>query len=446
MSKQFAPPKIILNRIRQSFALLVTGGDWAYALPVETQRNLRRFFYDGLFAAASDNIYLTYLTLYVLALGATRAQIGLMSSLSNLVAALLLLPGAMLVEHFRKRKEITVIFGAGIARLMFLLLAVAPFMLIGQGLVLAVITFSVVRDGFANLAFPAWVSMTADIVPMEGRGRYFGSRNFVMGIAGMLTILVIGELITRLGQPGGYQLALGLAFALGITSTYYFSRLHEPPPSAPPTRISFAPSALWRDLRSHSSFLTLTLTAALWNFSLNIAGPFFSVYMVQNLKGTATQVGILSVVGSVSTLLFQRPLGKLADRWGAHRLQLICGLLIPILPVCWIFTRSIWHLIPINIGSGILWGAYGLASFNLLLELTPDEQRARYTAIYQIIIMVALAAGAALGGLLITKWGYIAIFLGSGIGRLVAALLFARFVHRPAPVTEPPLLNSSPAP
>ena len=60
----------------------------------------------------------------------------------------------------------------------------------------------------------------------------------------------------------------------------------------------------------------------------------------------------------------------------------------------------------------------------------------RYTAIYQIIMMAALAAGAALGGFLVTKWGYVAIFVGSGIGRLVAALVFARFVHRPLPAAR----------
>ena len=437
MSKQESALSIARDRLRQSFALLITGGDWAYALSAETRQNLHRFWFDGLFASACDNIYFTYLTLYLLALGATRAQIGWLSSLSSLGGALLLLPGAMLVERFRHRKEIAVIFGGGIARTMLLLLAIVPFGLHGQALVLAAIAFSVTRDSLANLAFPAWVSITADIVPLPGRGRYFGSRNFIMGVAGMATVLLVGEMITRLGQPRGFQLAMGLAFVLGMGSTFYFSRLREPPQTTPKTSAALISPALWRELRTHPGFLALTLTAALWNFSLNIAGPFFNIYMVQNLKATATMVGVLSVVSSIATLIFQRPLGRLADRWGAHRLQLISGLLIPILPICWVFTRTIWNIVPINIGSGILWGAYGLASFNVLLEITPESQRALYTAIYQIVTMLALAGGAALGGWLVTKWGYVSIFIGSGIGRLIAALLFARFVRRPVPHIQP---------
>ena len=111
----------------------------------------------------------------------------------------------------------------------------------------------------------------------------------------------------RLTQP------MAAGCRLGLLSTYYFSRLHEPPAASPLTRIFLAPAAIWRDIRSQPGFLGLILTAALWNFSLNIAGPFFTVYMVQNLKATATLVGITSVATSVSTLVFQSKRDILRD-------------------------------------------------------------------------------------------------------------------------------------
>jgi predicted MFS family arabinose efflux permease len=222
-----------------------------------------------------------------------------------------------------------------------------------------------------------------------------------------------------------------LAFVLGIASTLSFSRLHDPAgQSVPQTQLPLQLPVLIRDLRKLPAIPALIVTAVIWNFSLNIAGPFFNVYMVENLKSSATMVGIASIATTVSGLLVQRRLGRLSDRWGSHRLQLISGLLIPILPFAWVFTRVPWHVIPINILSGVLWGAYGLASFNLLLELTPQEGRARYSAMYQVFVTLALAAGAALGGWMVTQWGYTTIFIASGIGRLFAALLFARFVRR----------------
>jgi MFS family permease len=435
MSKWVSSPVEIWNRLGGSFSHLVTGGDWALEHPEETRKNLRWFWSDGLFSSASDNIIITYMTLYVLALGATRAQIGIMSALSSLSATLLLLPGALLVERFSHRREITLLFGGGISRLAIFLIALIPFGLKGEALALTAMALSITRDAFANLSFPAWLSFAADIVPMEGRGRYFGARNFIMGIAGMLTVLLIGALITRLNQPEGYQLGMALAFVLGTASTFSFSRLHDParqavPQTPPPLHLP----VLWRDLRKLPALPALIATAVVWNFFLNVPGPFFNVYMVENLKASVTMVGIASVTTTVSGLLVQRRLGKLADRWGAHRLQLISGLLIPILPIAWVFTRAPWHVIPINIVSGVLWGAYGLASFNLLLELTPQEGRARYSAMYQMSVTLALAAGAVVGGWMVTQWGYTAIFVTSAIGRLLAALLFARFVRRPVSI------------
>jgi MFS family permease len=402
-------------------------------LPERARQNLHWFWYDGLFSSASDNIIATYMTLYVLALGATRTQIGIMSALSSLSATLLLLPGAILVERFNHRKEITLFCGGSIARLAILFIALVPFGLTGKALIITAMALSITRDAFGNLAFPAWLSFTADIVPMQGRGRYFGSRNFVMGITGMLSVLLVGALITRLSQPEGYQLGMAFAFVLGIGSTFSFSRLHDPSgQSIPQTPGLLDLPSLVRDLRKIPALPALIVTAVVWNFFLNVPGPFFNVYMVENLKASASMVGIASITTTVASLLVQRRLGRLADRWGAHRLQLISGLLIPILPLAWVFTRVPWHVIPINIVSGVLWGAYGLASFNLLLELTPQEGRARYSAMYQLFVTLALAAGAVVGGWMVTKWGYTAIFVTSAVGRLFAALLFSRFVKRPA--------------
>jgi predicted MFS family arabinose efflux permease len=268
---------------------------------------------------------------------------------------------------------------------------------------------------------------------LVGRGRYFASRNFIIGAAGMASTLLIGQIITHSGQPVGYQIALLIAFGLGISSTYSFSRLRDPRGTAEPQNISsFALPGLLHDLAVQPGFLVLIGTSALWNFSVNVPGPFFTVYLVQNLGASAFMVGIISIASSLAALLVQRRLGTLADHWGARRMQLISGLLIPVVPVLWVFAHAAWNVIIINLLSGALWGAFNLASFNYLLALIPEDKRARFSAIYQVVVMLSLSVGAAVGGVLVTNFGYPVIFWGSGIGRLVAALLFARFAAAPA--------------
>jgi MFS family permease len=291
-------------------------------------------------------------------------------------------------------------------------------------------------DGARNLALPAWVSLTADIVPLAWRGRYFGNRNLVMGISAMVIILFIGELITRLGTPSGYQWAMGVAFAVGMLSTYYFSRINEPKASetqVSPSRYSIG--ALRSTLRGDRNFLIFCIYTALWTFSLNIAGPFFSVYLVQTLGATASIVGLTTIVTRISGIPSQRFFGPLADKWGARKLTLVSGFFVPILPILWLFISSPWGVVPINILSGIFWGAYNLATFNLLLEVSPNEQRARYSAMYQIAVATAAAIGAAIGGLIANQWGIRVLFVISGIGRFSSALFFLFGLYRRWPST-----------
>jgi MFS family permease len=426
----------MLRRLRRHASPLTTGGRWTEQVRPAIRQNLRWFWFDGVFASSSDSIAVTYLSLFVLALGATRAQIGLMSALSSLSATLLLLPGASLVERWGHRKQIVVFSGGGIARLALLLLALVPLAFAGPMAIYAAIALAVLRNAFANLGVPAWVSLTADIVPLSWRGRYFSSRNMAMGVANMLTTFLVGQLITLIGGTNGYQLAMGLAFAIGMASTFSFARLTEPLASPPPEVKDPGRSLpLLQHLRAHPDFLMFCGTAAIWNLSLNIAGPFFNPYLVESLKASAGVVGALSVVTTLAALPGQRLFGSLVDRWGTRRVQLITGLLIPLLPWGWALTRSPWHVVPINLAAGFVWAGYELANFNFLLILTPEDRRPRYSAVYQIVVTAALAGGAALGGIVAERWGYAPVFILSGLGRLCAALLFARFVHQPAPLT-----------
>jgi MFS family permease len=424
------PIGAVWRKTRHSFSQLTIGGEWALTLPAIIQKNLRWFWFDGLFASASDNIVLAYLSIYVLALGATHTQIGLLSSLSSLSAALVLLPGAFLVERFGYRKRLTVIFGGIISRFMIFLLAIVPFFFNAPFIVWFALAIAVVREAFANLAFPSWMSITGDIVPLEGRGKYFGSRNFIMAITGMLATVLVGGLITQSGSPLGYQFAMGLAFFIAIASTYSFGQITDPKGNAAiSTGSSMSFRTVIRDLRSQRAVLALFLTTAIWNLSLNVAGPFFSIYLVENLGATAVMVGLTSAATSISSMLIQRKVGALSDHWGPRRVQLISMILIPILPLCWLFATAAWQVIFINLLSGVLWGTYSLASFNFLLDLFPNEMRARYSALYQIVVTLALAGGAALGSVVITVLGYKGVFLFSAIGRVFASLVFARFVR-----------------
>lgn len=422
------PWRRYLARARTQAGDLLAGGAWSAALPAPVRRNLRWFSLDGLFAQVVEAVNINYTGLYVLALGATSAQIGWMTALASLSAALLLIPGGVLADR-QERRQGLVLAGGFTHRTAVLLLALLPFVSAGPAGIALAIGLVVVRESMGNLILPAWTALTADIVPLPLRGRYFGTRNFAMGLASMAATLIVGQLITQLGGPHGYPLAFGLAWAAGMVSIFSFAQLR--PPAAPPAPSPTPQPANFRDLLRPSPFWAFAAAAAVWNFSLNISGPFFNVYVIEGLHGDAGAVGLLAVTSALSGLPGQRLFGALADRWGPRRVQLVTGLLIPSLPLAWMFVTNPYQPVLINLAGGFLWAGFQIASFNLLLALTPEALRPRYAALYQLVVLLALAAGAAWGSTVVQLWGYRATFLMSGLGRLLAMLVFARFVPAP---------------
>lgn len=429
------------SRVRHQITRFTWGGAWAASLSADKRRNLTLFFYDGLFAAASDKIILTYLTIYLLSLGITRQQIGFLSSLSNLSNALLLLPAALLVERSGQRKQITV-KSAIISRTMVFLIAILPFFLYGSSaLIWIIFGLLIIREAANNFAYPGWLELTSDIVPLEGRGRYFGSRNFIMGLAGILVAWIIGEVITRIGEPLGYQLAYLLAAIFGSIAIIYFNRLKDPhqpakgdhqPAEEAKLTPHFTVQGIITSFKEHPQFINFAIFAAVWNFSIQIAAPFFNVYMVDTLHLTAAMIGVVTVVNTSANMIVQRRVGLLSDRWGNRIITIVFLFLIPLLPLAWgLLVKQYWHVIFIEVFTGMFWGGFNLVSFNNLLIQTPQNQRARFSAYHQIIVTLSMALGAALGSLLIPFIDFVGVTLSSAAGRWIAAILFVTIVKQP---------------
>jgi MFS family permease len=325
--------------------------------------------------------------------------------------------------------------GGGLARLALLALAVVPFLTDRPSLAIALIVlFDSLRAFMGSLANPAWTAMVADLVPGFIRGSYFSRRNIAMGLAALLVAPLAGRIITRLnGYEGldflGYQAVFLCAFLFGMVSTAAFQRIAEPAPAYDAAR-PHRRGDLRRALRRHPAFVGLVASAFVWNMALQVAGPFFNVYLVAELHATAAVVGLVASVSSFTALFGQRVFGRGLDRKGAVWVATITGLLIPGLPLAWMVITRPWHVAIINTFGGFLWAGYNLATFNLLLELTPDDQRPRAVALFQTAVFSSSVIGPLLGGYLADTFSFQLIFLLSGAGRILGMVIFLWFTVR----------------
>ncbi|HQE93324.1 MAG TPA: MFS transporter [Anaerolineae bacterium] len=388
--------------------------------PRRCHQGMKMFWWDGLLATISAAFVDTYVSLYALALGATNTHIGVLASASSFLGALTPLPGAALVQKLGHRKPL-IVWVSTFVRTLILLAALVPLFFSGDTAVYIVIALFALRAGLNNLVHPAWVSMTGDVVPLEHRGRYFSMRNMAMALASMLFVPLAGQLIDGVGGLAGYQISLALAFVIGLTSSYAYSRIPEQKLVVDPQtqRISF-----WQALRTDHTFLAFTLIMMLWTFGVQVAGTYFTVYQKDVLQFSTRLIGLLATVTSVTSLIGQRVWGRLIDQHGSRWVMTLCALIIPNMPFVWMFAVKPWHVVFISLQSGFLWAGFNVASFNLLLELPDQKLRTQAAASYTTLVNIASIVAPLVGSLVIDRLGYRWDFGLSAVLRLLGAIAF----------------------
>jgi MFS family permease len=399
----------------------------AHPTPAQA-RGLRWFWWGAFFAGANETIVLEYLPLFALAFGASNGEIGLLAAAVGLAATLAFTPGAWLSSRWRYRKPFILATGWGAAQLLFIPLAVVPLLCDVPAAVRFIIALAAIRAFVFSLASPAWTALAADLVPAGIRGRYFSTRNFVYGAGGLAGLLLVALLLVSLGSKEGWLLVWLLVLVAGLS--YHWAFNHIPEREFAPAGERPRPCPCPRTtLLSDANFQAYGGTVLVWSISLYMAAPFFNVHLVKNLGASPLWVGSLLVVMSVFGLLGQLLFGKMVDIRGARWVMAVCGLLIPFLPWAWYFVNAPYQVIAINAMAGVAWAGYTLASFNFLLAISPPGQQRYYAAAYQTLVYLSTFLGPLLGGAIAAAYGIKTLFLLSGAGRMLACLLFVRFVR-----------------
>ncbi len=411
----------------------------------DIDRGLRVSIVEGSFAALyatlAGGMFLNGLALF---LGANSFQIALLSAIPALVTGFSFLAG-FLVRRAGRRKPL-VLWTAGVGRAVFIF--IVPFLLLQLKVSLLLFFASIlVSSILMTVAGTTWQSWISDLVPEERRGRFFGLRNAIHGLIGVLTAYLAGRgmdfLKSRGHELAGYGLAFGLAVAFGITSTLLLIRQPEPQmPEKPPVSLR---ELLFGPLKE-PQFRRLTVFLAVWFLTGTLASPFYIVHMMKNLHFSFTAIGVYSIIGGLTGLVFQLFWGRAVDKFGSRPVTVLNFSLVGIMPLLWIVATPTFRL-PIwldGLLNGMVWSGASLGLWNLLLDLADNPQRKEsYFAIYGVVtglgaFLASLMSGVvaqALAGLRLHLGGYTFInyhimFLAAGLARFASLPLLKRVHER----------------
>jgi len=399
------------------------------AVSSERRSGMRAFWLDGLFSSLSSGFADPYYTLYMLSLSASSAQIGLVNTLNQLAGAVLAFPGAAFASRTGRYKGLVLLSGV-LSRLMWVVMLAAPWLLKDAGAVWLILLAWIALSGINAFGNAAWTALSADLVPARLRGGYFASRNIVIQLVRLAAIPLAGQVIYAVGEPGGYQLALGIAFVIGLIAVYYYAQIPEHSGALTHERLRLR--AVFAGMKQLPTFVHFVISHATLSLGVMIAGPFINVYMVQELEFNVGVISLVSTVSVLGTLVGMRIMGRLHDRFGMTWTMRF-GVLIPAIPLIWLWVQHPWQAYLAEAVAALTWAGYNLGAFNLLLASTPDDHRPQYVALYTTLISLVGALGPLLGGWLVEAFDFATVFWLSAAVRGLGLVLFFLLVREPEP-------------
>ena len=132
-----------------------------------------------------------------------------------------------------------------------------------------------------------------------------------------------------------------------------------------------------------------------------ISAPFFAVYMLRDLQFTYIEYSLNSIASILTQFLLLNFWGRFSDRFGNRLVMQIASVLIPFMPLLWLFSANHYYLLCVQVMSGFVWSGFSLSTANYLYDIRPHKSDfAVYAAMQSALGAVAVFLGAITGGLI----------------------------------------------
>lgn len=280
---------------------------------------------------------------------------------------------------------------------------------------------------------PAWNTWVTKLVPSPLRARFFAHRSRVAQV-GLIVGVAGGGAILQWGKSAGVELAafgvvFFIAFLARTASSWLLSRHSDAPPGferriEPLSRASIAPF-----LAEGKGRMVLLYMLAV-TMSVQVSGPFFTAYMLEELRFNYLELMLMTVANVLSKVMFLPVIGRFAKSQGPGRLLWIGGLAITPAATLWLVSGDFWYLMALQFVVGAGWACWEMATFLLVFDTIPEDRRTPVLTVFNLANAVSIVLGSVIGAVILRyagvgAWGYAVLFGATGVMRLVTLFMLA---------------------
>lgn len=386
--------------------------------------------YHGMASTIAMNFSGNFFPIFAITiLGATNYQVGLISSLPPLVALLMTIPAAILLNRALTQKKL-VAMSVLIARLMFLFIVTLVYLPTEsyQGWAfLAIIALMSVPNTVANIG---WQTFISGMISDSRRGEFFSDRNRLLTMVGLVSTLLIGILMKDASENvTAYQALFATAFGFGLVEVFLLMKHKEEEPLKTEGLMVKKKLMDW-SIFQHSAYVWFLVAALFFNFAWQMAWGIFNIYHVRVVGATIFWISMFSV-GNMLTQILTFPLWK---KWAERKSNVLVFVWAAIgmatTPFLTVLSTNLYYITFVQSMSGFFLSGVVLLLFNLLLEQSPEKSRTYCITTYNVLLAFVAFVAPQLGIWMLNAWGVeTAMYLDSGLRLLSAALFYVVYVR-----------------
>lgn len=379
----------------------------AQAIPPQYQRNFLHLYFDIGWFGVLNGSALSFLAIYAARLGASSAQIGLISAVPSVISILLALPTGAWLE---KRPVGKAVFWTSILqRSFYLIFAFFPILLRFMSestqvwvLIACIFTMSVPATALGV----SFNTLFASAAPIEWRGHVAGIRNAVFALTTVVVSLVCGQILQTNPFPNGYIWVFGIGALGGLMSSVHllFVKPIEVAPASPYQPRSNGEKSIGQSLRRkirwdvlQGAFRRVLFFLICFHFVQYLPLPLFSIYSVNVLDLSDQVISMGTAIFSLTSFLGSTQFARISGKWGNRIITGVGLMMLGVYPVLLGLATNAVLYIAASIVGGFAWSLAGGALFNYLLEHVPADDRPAHLSWYTLGSNTAILAGSLLG-------------------------------------------------
>ncbi|MGQ9515331.1 MAG: MFS transporter [Thermoproteota archaeon] len=391
-----------------------------------------RIYTTAFLSSTADGMVSPFVFVYAVRLGASSSDIGWMRSFNNLFTYTLQVPWGRLSDRLRKRAAIVAVSSlASSLILMLIIFTTEPKMLI------PIISL---RSFIASASAPAWSALIGELTQASLRGTIISMVNVASSLGSLIATAIAGPLIDYSG--GKLTVTIFVSSALSSMAAVILIGFREPQvgKSIKMTELAslLRTSDLLKTIGGNTDFELFLKLSAAQGFFLTFAWPLFPITMVEMLNLSMSEIGAISIIGIIITLLSQPLMGKAVDRFGRRPILIFNFVSLTAVPLMYCYASDFVQLAIYNIFPGIITAAGNASVLTYLLDIIPEDRVGEFTAIYNMVIGISYFAGSVAGGNL-TQFAIMMLGKESGLevgylisasGRFVTGISFMKVKER----------------